>query len=303
MGPFNNREVATAIWLLLLTVWALGKAEIRKSFVAIVRTACQIKIIIPFLLLALYTAVLVALLSVVGLWTAPLLKDTIVWFSVSAVVMMGRFVTARDPGEIFRKVAVDNLKVVILLEFLVNTYTFPLIVELFFVPLLTLVVMVGVYSEYHEEHRAVAKLMKGVQAIAGLGILAFVVVRVIVGLQDLATLDTVRKIVLAPALSILVSPFLYAAVLFSQYEQVFLRINLGKPKDAQLKRHVRWRILRYAGVSVRRLLTLVRYHAADIMHLQTESDVDKLLRDARQSETAWTHETGETEQRNQAVGQ
>jgi len=31
MGPFNNREIATAFWLLVFFVWALQEANIRKS--------------------------------------------------------------------------------------------------------------------------------------------------------------------------------------------------------------------------------------------------------------------------------
>ena len=285
MGPFNNREVATAIWLVLFGVWALGKADIRRSVAALVRTSCRVKIIIPFFLMALYTAAMAVLLAAVSLWNTSLLKDTIVWFCVSAVAMMMRFVTSRDPGDIFHKVVVDNLKVILVLEFLVNTYTFPLVVELILVPALTLVAMVGAYADHDEKNLAVSKFIKGIQVIVGLVILAIVVSRAVSDLQDLSSVDTVRKIVLAPVLSLLLSPFLYAAVLLSHYEQVFLRLNLGRDKDAKLKRHTRWRICGHAGFSLRRLQNLLRNHVAEIMHLETELDIDRLLTNARHSES------------------
>jgi hypothetical protein len=286
MGPFNNREVAAAIWLVLFMGWALGKADIRRSLAALVRSFCHVKIIVPVCLMVLYTAAIVALLATVSFWNISLLKDTIVWFCVSAMAMMMRFVTSRDPGNIFRKVLVDNIKVIIVLEFLVNTYTFPLVVELILVPVLTFVAMLGAFADYDKKYSAVSKLIKGLQVVVGFVILGIVVSRAISDLQNLKSLDTFRSIALAPVLCLLFSPFLYAVVLMSKYEQVFLRLNLGREKETKLRRYARRRILAHAGLSLKRLQQLLRNHAADIMRLETEADVDRLLKDARTRESS-----------------
>ena len=44
MGPFNNREIATALWVLLFAWWALRKAEIRKSLADALRAFCHAKV-------------------------------------------------------------------------------------------------------------------------------------------------------------------------------------------------------------------------------------------------------------------
>jgi len=281
MGLFNNREIATVIWIAVFAVWAIRKTDIRNSLATLVRTSCQVKIVAPVFLMALYTAGIVWLLVVVGFWKASFLKDTIVWFCFSAIAMMMHFVTSRDCENIFRKILIDSIKVIIILEFLVNTYTFPFYVEFFFVPGIAFVVMLGAFAETDKEYSAVSKLMNGIQIIVGLVILSFALSHAISDLHNLKSFDTFRSIALAPSLCLLFSPLLYAMVLISNYELVFLRLTLGREKETKLKRYAHRRILAYAGLSLKRVQQLLTNHAGDIMHLETEADVDRLLKDAR----------------------
>ncbi|MBE3573528.1 MAG: hypothetical protein IMW95_11385 [Moorella humiferrea] len=277
MGPFNNREIATAFWVIVFLVFSLRKADIRKSFVAVLRAFCQFKILLSVFLMVFYTLAVVKLLAAIGLWKVSLLKDTIVWLCVNAMAMMIRFITSDDAENIFQKVLTDSFKSVIVLEFLVNTYTFSLPTELVLVPILTLIAMVDVIASSDEKYSAVAKITKWVQMIISFVILAIVVNRAISNFQTLLSLDTFRSIALAPLLSLLFTPFLYVMALISKYELVFLRLNFGLEKERRLKRYARRRILIYAGLSLRKLQHLLRNHAADLMHIQTKADVDRLV--------------------------
>ena len=277
MGPFNNREIATAFWVLLFVALAPQKGDIRKSLAGVLRAFCHFKILASVCLMLLYTAAVVTLLALIGLWKSTLLKDTIVWFCVSGMAMMMRFATSDDDENIFHKALVDSIKIVILLEFLVNTYTFSLPVEFIIVPLLTFVAMIDAVASLDKKNAAVAKLTKGVLTVVGFMILAVALGRAISDLQNLRRFDTVRSIALAPILSLSLSPFLYVMVLISKYELVFLRLNLGLEKGGKLKRYARRRIMLHAGLNLRRLQDLLRNRAADIMHIQAEADVDRLL--------------------------
>jgi hypothetical protein len=283
MGPFNNREIATAFWLLIFLAWALRKPNIRKSLAGLVRAFCRFKIIAAVCVMLLYTVAVVGVLAAFCLWNIALLKDTIVWFCVSAVVMMVRFGTSDESENIFRKVLVDSLKVVIVLEFLANTYTFSLPAELVITPVVTLIAMISAFAASDEKYSVVARLSQGVQTVIVLAILAIVFVRAISDLRNLLSLDTVRNIALAPLLSLLLCPFLYVLVLISKYELVFVRLDLGTEKDRTLRRYARRRIIMYAGLSLRRLHHLLRNRTIGLTHIETESDVDRLLRMSKDS--------------------
>ena len=125
MGPFNNREIAIFIWLLLFIAFVLRKADVRKSLKTLVWTFCKIQILTVVSLMLLYVVLIVLVLRAVGVWEFTLFKDTVVWFC-AALGMMMRFNISDKAENVFRKVLVDSVKVVILLEFLVNTYTFSL---------------------------------------------------------------------------------------------------------------------------------------------------------------------------------
>ena len=281
MGPFNNREIATAFWFVLIAVWALKKAEIRKSLAAALAAFFHVKIVASVLLMALYVVGMVVLLAKAGLWDVGLLKDTLVWFFVGAMVMLMRFATAKDTDNILRKITRDAIKIVILLEFLVNTYVFPLAVELVVIPVLTFIAMIDVVAGMNKEHALVAKVTGAIQTVVGFVILGIVLSRAAHDLQNLASLDTAKSIALAPLLSVILFPFIYVALVISQYELVFIRLDFGIDKTPKLRRYARQKIILHAGFSQKRLQYLLNNHMVDVMHVAEESDVDAFLREAR----------------------
>ena len=283
MGPFNNREIAAAFWFLVFIALALRRDRVRRSIAALVRAFCRPKILTAVGLMLLYSAGAVAVLATFGLWGITLLKDTIAWFCFSAIAMMVRFVTAKEAQSILRKVLVDSVKVVVLLEFLVNTYTFSLPVELIVVPLVTVLAMLDAVAGSDEKYSAVARLTKAMQPAIGLVILAIAVGRAVSDMRNLQSPDTLRSIALAPLLCVFLCPFLYLTVLVARYESVFVRVGFGLERNGRLKRYARRRIIMHAGLSLKRLERLLRTHALGLMHVQTKSDVDSLFQPSTDS--------------------
>ena len=281
MGSFNSREIATAFWLLVFAAWALRKPEIRNSVAGVLRAFWHFKIVLSVSLMLCYVVVVVAFLAAVGIWKFELLKDTMVWFFAGAMSLMIRSATADDKDNILRKILTDSIKIVILLEFLVNTYTFPLLVELIVVPLLTFIVMVDAVASMKEEHAIVARLAKAIEMVAGFVILGIVVTRAVADFQNLKSLDTFRSIALAPLLSVLMSPFIYMMLVILKYELVFMRLDFGGEKTRSLKRYARCQIMMHAGLNLKRLQLLLRNHMVDLMHIEKKSDVDRFLGQAR----------------------
>ena len=283
MGTFNNREIAGACWLVVLLAWMLPKAAVRKSLGGVLQAFFQRKILASVCIMALYSAAAAILLTAIDLWRVSLLKDTIVWFCASAMVMVMRFVTSRDSESIFREVLAESLTIVIVLEFLFNTYTFSLPIELVLMPVLALVVMVNALASSDKQYSEVAKITRGIQTAFGFGILAIVLIRAVSDLKALESLDTVRSIALAPLLSLLFVPCLYILVLISQYELVFMRLDVGAEKDHRVKRYARRRILMHVGLSMKKVRHLLREHLIDLTHIQTEADVDRIVAQATDS--------------------
>jgi hypothetical protein len=224
----------------------------------------------------MYTVLVVWLLAKINLWEKSLLKDTILWFCFAGFATLMESVTAKHNSVSFSRIVADNIKVIIILEFLVNTYTFPLGVELVIVPILAFSAMVDAYAEYKGEH-TVVKLMKGLQVVLGLAILIGVTAQAISDFANLGTFDTIRAVGLAPLLSILFLPFLYVFLLYSTYDLLFVMLKVGPEKDKSLRRYAKLAVIRHCGANLSKLQRFDRSHRSDFIGIHNANEVDKLF--------------------------
>ncbi len=138
MTIFNNRELASGLWLAAFLIWALSYQPVRQSLRNLMAAALKWKILVPVGLIALYTTATVSGLNAVGFWTQALFKDTVLWFLISGLAFAFELVTEGGGEGILKRAVTGSVKIVIVIEFLVGAYTFPLPVELILVPFVAL---------------------------------------------------------------------------------------------------------------------------------------------------------------------
>lgn len=278
MSLFNNREIASAIWLLVIFTFLLGKRDIRKSLFNVIKSLFHIKILSSIFIMMAYTTGIVIALYLVKLWNISLLKDTVVWFCFTGVVMSFNLVTLREDENLFRKIIIDNIKIVIIIEFLVNTYTFSLVGELVFIPFMTLIVMLDVVAKTDKKYLAVAKLMSRLQIIIGLVILIYAISNAISDYKNFGSLDTIKNFLLAPLLTISFLPLIYFILLFAAYESLFIRLNLGYEKGKKLKNYARRKIIKQCLFSLKKIKKASNMNIYNLMHIRNEKDVDDMVK-------------------------
>ncbi len=278
MNLFNNREIATAIWVLVIFILILFKRNIRKSLLNVIKAFFKIKILSSIFLMMLYTTGIVIVLYRVNFWNTSLLKDTIVWFCLTGILMSVISVTSKTDQNLFRKLIIDNIKIVMVIEFIVNTYTFSLAVELVIIPIVTFIVILGVVAETNERFSIVAKLTNGLQIIIGIVILIYAISNVVSDYQNFGSLDTLRKFLLPILLTVLYLPFIYFMLLFSTYELLFMRLNLGYEKSKKLKRYAKSKIIRHCLLSLKKVKKTLNMNTYNLMHIRNKEDVDKMIK-------------------------
>ena len=134
----STRELASAIWLLIVVGFGLSKKSIRQSTLEVVRALLAPKIVAVMSCMLLYAVMTVLLLRCIGFWKIVLLKDTVLWFFFSATALLIHVVTENAHERVLRRVLSQSLKVVVLVQYLANAYTFFLGVELLIQPFLAL---------------------------------------------------------------------------------------------------------------------------------------------------------------------
>jgi hypothetical protein len=191
-------------------------------------------------MLTLYITLLLYALYKLSFWDFSLLKDTIFWFSTTALVCFFTINKAKN-NNYFKGIIKENLKWAIAMEFLVNFYTFSLTTELILVPILIFLGLLQAISDTDKKYTQVSKLFKNVFGVFGLALLVFTTYKTFKNYQELFTVHNLFSFLLPPILTVLVIPFLYVLAIYMNYEELFVRVNIisnDKEKNKLLKRKI-----------------------------------------------------------------
>lgn len=279
MDTFNNREIASFIWLTIFLGWAFFKSgEVRRSTLATVKCLWQIKVLSPFLIMAVYMTGVIALLRKIEYWEISLLKDSIIWFFASACVLAMSIVTSyENEGFLFKRIVINSLKLIIIFEFIVNFYTFPLWGELIFLPIVTFITCADVLIKDKEEYVQVKKILNGINVVMGTVVLVYVTYKTIHDYQELEKTETIKSFFLAPILTFCLYPFIYILALFSAYESLFCRLDWSL-KGKSVKQYAKWRLLIYCKLNLKRVKQISYRGVYNMMNIETKSDVDTMIK-------------------------
>lgn len=218
----SNREIATIIWLFILFVWVLSNRSVRKTFLSLLKAFFVRQILVSIILMILYISSLVALSYQIGLWNTTQIKNTIIWSLGVAFLMFFNANNVNEDENYFRNAVLDNLKLIILLEFIINLYVFNLMVELVQLPIMTLLVIMLALAESDAKYQQVKTLLNPILAIIGIGFFLFAVYRINNDFNKFLTLDNLRDFLLPPVFSVLFLPFIYLMTLYARYENLFI---------------------------------------------------------------------------------
>jgi hypothetical protein len=238
----DNRELASLIWLAVFTAWAVSVRSVRGSIKPLLGAFLVPAISITLVLMAGYVALTVLALQRVGFWNISQLKDTMIW------VLGFAFLTLFETPQISRSVGrlksaiLDVISIVLVIEFFMNLYVMSLWLELLLVPAVTCGGLLLVVAERSKEHASAGAFLRTVQALIGFGLLFFVVFRIVGDFKQLATLQTLRNLLLPAVLSVLYVPFVYVMALYMAYDSLFRRFGflIG---DLSVRTHARVRTL------------------------------------------------------------
>ena len=280
MNIFSSREIAVAFWTVAILTLALSVKGVRESAFGLVRQALLSKLILIWLSLAAYAVILVLGLRELGLWTIELLKDTLIWFGFGALAYPFQFHNPQKTPRVIRVLVRDSLSVLIIVEVLVETYTFSLPIELIIVPTVTLIAMMGAVAEMREEHKTVAKVLGNVQALVGFVLIAIVVRRAAIdpGHSFVAALLSSLIIVV---LSLATWPFICFLRLFFAYEDMLWRIGWKKNVSRVFKHFSAFRILRHLQYRSTAVAPFIRRNAFKLNDVVDQNSLEALLGEDR----------------------
>lgn len=230
---FNNREIALLFWIALI-VLAVVLSKLRKSLVPIFKILTGKMFLIIFSLIGAYLYGIILLLKNLEVWQTSNLKDVLFWFFSVGLILVFKINEAKS-NAYFKGIFLAAIKWTIVLEFIVNLYSFSLFTEIFILPVLVFLAMTQAVAEMDEKHKMVSKFLRNVIAIAGLSIFSYSLYKTILNFDEVLTFQNLVSFLLPSTITILFIPFIYFLALYSTYESYFINLDFMTVKKDKVK--------------------------------------------------------------------
>lgn len=274
----NTRETSIAIWLGIGSIVLLYNKSTRESFGSLIKTFFGWKIFSWWSAMVCYIGIFVFLFYRLGLWQPELLKETIFYILFSATVTFFRANHISEEKYFFRELLKENLKLGVLVEFVTGLYPFELWKELLIVPVAILLAGMQAFGGKDKKNKPAMRLINWIWIAAFVVGFYHVIDAIVLHLNELLSLDNLRKILLAPNLTLIFIPFLYLLSLRMVYEAQFILLGF-KMQDEQLKKFSRIRAILSFKTDLNGLQRWV--NRWNLMKPQTKEEVLKTISDLK----------------------
>jgi hypothetical protein len=223
----SNREWAALLWFVVLLVAINVKADIRRSFFGVLRAFCQPMIVGPLFLAAIYAAGEIFLLWRFDWWSIANLKSTVLWLVTFACVGMFEIVSIKDHKVGLWKIARDIITITVIFLFITELHSFPLVVEIVALPIVTFLVIMNEVAKLKPEHAPVSKFLGTIVGLIGISYFAFSIWTTTAKFAETATWANALEFLIPIALSVGFLPFLYAWRVWVAYNSTFATISIS----------------------------------------------------------------------------
>ncbi|RVV97155.1 hypothetical protein EKE94_14070 [Mesobaculum littorinae] len=274
---FNNREIATGLWIILGILFCLSRADLRSSLWSVAKTLIAPKLLLFFGIVALNVTVLCWLLAELGFWSKSQLPPTVLWFVMGGCVFAGRALQSKEDDQYFRNLFRGSLKLGGIFEFIVVAYSFSLVTELVLVPILFSLAVTLAFAATKPEYAKAKALLELILATFATVLVWNSVSSIWSQPDQFLTTDTGRNFVLPILMTVGSIPVFYLLFCCSHVEQARIQIDQKAFQSDELKKYARKRFFLIFPLRPWLLRRATRqFHT---LPAKTNADVDQIITD------------------------
>lgn len=274
---FSTREIASAIYILLLIIWLCTRKNGVKSLLGVLSAICKPIIIFPVLFLFAFAAIIVYGLQFFPFWNWLLLKDVILWVLFVATPIFFKAGTRKLDTYPFTKMVLDNFLASAILEFFISAFTFSLFAELITIPVFTFITILKDYDRDNPEHQKHQKIYDGFAVFAGLILIFFTAKIAIDVIASEGIIPTLISFCIPIIFSVAFLPVIYLLALWSQYHDLFVRMYIRNHLSKKGLFPKKFRVFLACRLSYKRILSFRNAYTGYITSIRSANDDDTFL--------------------------
>jgi hypothetical protein len=242
-SQLSNREIALLIWLGVLLGFVIIYRPTRQMLGPLLHVALFSKVSIVLFLMLAYASSIALICHWLSLAHWWMLKDALFWFFGTATILVLNSDKAAEEEHYFKKLTVDTLAFAVVLEFVVNLYTFSLAVELALTLFLAVVAALAAVAATKDEYKPARKLLNWLLGVTGFGILTYSLIKIFTAPRSFATVNNLEDFLTPIVLTLALLPFLYGVALYSAYESLFVLVGFRISEDRDLLSYAKWQLI------------------------------------------------------------
>lgn len=277
LASFSTREISILIWIGIVSLaFIIGYRDIRKSLFKTIKILLSKTIVLSIGIIALYSGIIIFLFYQLNLWNLSLLKDTIIWFLATPLIVFFNIDKANG-FDFFKDVMKDAVKLIIAIEFISNFYTFPLIWELLLIPSLTITSMLQFVAGKRpgKDDQQASRMLKAMMSIYGLLIFGYSLYMTITRFDQITQLNSLESFLLPPVMTLLIIPILYMLALLFKYETLLVKVKYMS-KDTMMRKLIKRNIFKFGNINLSRISNISK--KIRIYELNTPTEIKEHIR-------------------------
>lgn len=258
----------------------------RNSVIDVIECICKTKRLRSLVIISLiYFVALVFLLDRIGLWKNYLMKSTVLWYIFSAVNLMFLSITESKSVNYFKNLIFDNIKIMIIVKYIVSTYTFNLWKEIIIVP----IIVVGYILLSCMQYKNDKKYKKEISIIENL--IGWLVLLILIGasynfyetFNNINLIGFMREITISIILLIGYIPFLYIVTVIVNYETLFINLKLNERCDEYIKRYCKIKTILFCNINLNRVVNINQQYGIKFINIIDKEDYKNIIKSYKKS--------------------
>lgn len=259
-----------------------ASSKIRQSAIDVIKAACTPKRAIPFIGMLIYALLLVFVLRLLPFWKMIYIKDIVLWVLFAGVPACFKAIERQIDEHYFQNMILDNLNFIVLIEFLFNTFTFNIVVELILLPAIAFFFMLDIVAGSKTEYLSAKKVITWIETFLGLAIIWLTFKEAWNSYYDFRIIDLLVSFFIPFIFSFLYMPIAYIFAIYAKYEILFLRMSFKEPKDKYIQKNHRKAVLMVCGLSYKRIYLFEKEYVSKMYISMKQNEFDELIKAFKQ---------------------
>ena len=270
MGVLSTRESAFIFWVLIFLLFLFLKKELRYLLFKLIKDLFSKKLSILLLVYFLYVSLITVVFAMLPFWNTIYIKDIIIWSLFSGSINYINAISRDSDENYIRNLIIKNFKIIIIFNFIFNTFTLNFYVELLIFPILVVLPLCSVINNN------ISKIVDYITGIIGIYIFWGTLKVLLNQFNNLNLFHTLISFLIPIMYFFLTLPLIYVVLLYYRYDSLFLRIKFQCANNV-IGRVRCIEVLKKCNISLKKVLNFEKDYLNKIYRKMTDEEFYDLI--------------------------